>query len=1843
MIQNYSSSSSCTWSPAHATIYNAIVVCVRELGENVADDVYNYISSYYVNPASSSCTLQVTPTSSAAVDGQVQLTVTPIGWTNPEFEFHVVYSDTNGSHSFELQPYSAATTCTWSPSFAQRYSLCVEAREHGQDVLYNNSEVITDYHVNPAADPLQLSTGENIALPVNLHGEDGSGVTLYNITSSPKHGNCTGTAPSLTYTPNTDFVGNDSLSYTVTDSLGYTSAPATVNIEIFGTPTANAQSQSTIVNTPITLTLSGNDPDTPPLPLSSSIVTGPAHGSLSPISQASQQVTYTPNTGYYGTDSFTFKMNNGYLDSAPATVNITVIGKPIATSQTLSCMGYAAIMLSGSDPNTPALPLTYRIITPPDPNYSLTDIDPDTHEVDYGNERDFDYYGQDSFSFVVNNGYLDSDPATVTIYLPEQLTLSIPQNTSVDIFLADLPDNPLEYAIEAGPWEGTLGLIDPVSHLISYTPDTGFSGFDCFYYAIYNDENSAAWQAVYINVMAPPVVTDQTVITDMDTPVSITLSGVDPNNAALTFYIDSNPQLGILSGTAPNLTYTPNTGINGADSFTYHVVDADGFASIEATVSITVDGPPTAFSLTVSTNQNTPVAIPLIGTDPESEALAYFVDTTIAEPENGTLSGTVPNLTYTPNPWYFGDDCIYFYVVNADGICSTDGVVTIMVNENPPTANSQTVSTNLNAPVSITLTGTDPEGEALTYFVDTTIAGPANGTLSGTAPNLTYTPNPGYFGDDVIDFYVVNADGFTSTDGVVTIKITENPLTANSQMVSTDLNTPVSFTLTGTDSTGEALTYFVDTNFTEPENGTLSGTAPNLTYTPNPDYYGIDVFFFYVVNTDGISSTDGTVTVTVSGNPPTANSQQLTTALNTPVTITLTGTDPASESLTYTLDTMDSGPDNGTLTGTAPNLTYTPNSGFSGEDSFTFSVTNTDGLTSDSAVVSIYVVQPPTVSISARLQNAGFNAGAPFTIMADAAGMDIGDTVTKVDFYAGATMLGESTCSPFAITVTDLAAGNYNLTAVATDANGASTTSTPVTITINAAPASASSHVTVQYQYNYDTFVFGRLASVSTLYNGEQQTPATTFSYFEPSGELQSVNGVLPGSTSGLSDQTVTTSYSYDDQGNLLTITAPGNNATQAHVTTYAYATGIFGEPTSITDDLDHSTQFQYDDRGNVSAVIDAAYNETDYTYNLDNQLASNTIPTTGSGYISAVDTYAYIGGPLIAANKYDDGGDPTLTLTFTYDANGNKIAQTGNFEDYTQSYDALGRVVALTNGAQQTTQYSYDDVGRLLSVTYPDNTTLTNTDFDADDRVVAQVDGNGLITNIDYDPLTGLITDIQHPASPGDNVQYAYDGFNRLAFVTDRTGQRAYCYDDLGMELGVDTTYTGLPTFSIGYSYNPDGSRASMNTSAGNFSYSYDAAGRVVSLTNPFAKTTSWDYQANNWLFHQYLGNQTSTTYAYDTIGRLSSLTDLATDASTLSAYTALSYNGQSKLAGYQADVTAMPALSGLLSYNYDTHGHLQEEQSTLGSGYDHTFNYDPDGNPAQLLGATASVNSTDEFLNGGFSYDDNGNPLLYNSTALTFNVDDQVTQFGTQLTADYTADGLRAWKQQAGGSRTYFYYDGLRPVCEVSVNNGSASVTAVNTFGPTGLLARNVIGGQETWYQFDALGNIAQRLDADGLVLSSDQYDAWGKSQGGGGPPDPFGYHAQDGYYTDAETGLIFCTHRYYDPQIGRWLTRDPIGMAGGINLYAYCGNDPINGSDPTGFCWDSYAHRSEASFRNEYLLDSFRPLVKGAISFLLAAGVSWIPGIGEVADAAEIVELSEAAGETTEAVVEEPLACN
>src|SRR5207237_1418981 len=229
-------------------------------------------------------------------------------------------------------------------------------------------------------------------------------------------------------------------------------------------------------------------------------------------------------------------------------------------------------------------------------------------------------------------------------------------------------------------------------------------------------------------------------------------------------------------------------------------------------------------------------------------------------------------------------------------LVSTTATVTITVTpvNDPPVANAQSVTTAEDTAAPIVLTGSDVDGDALTYAVATQ---PAHGTLSGTAPNVTYTPALNYNGPDSFTFTVKDA---TLVSTAATVSITVTPVNdapiANAQSVTTAEDTAKAITLSVSDVAGVTWSYAIAT---QPAHGTLTGTAPNVTYTPALNYNGPDSFTFTVKDA-ALTSATATVSITVTAvnHAPTANAQSVTTAEDTAKANTVTGSDSEGDSVT---------------------------------------------------------------------------------------------------------------------------------------------------------------------------------------------------------------------------------------------------------------------------------------------------------------------------------------------------------------------------------------------------------------------------------------------------------------------------------------------------------------------------------------------------------------------------------------------------------------------------------------------------------------------------------------------------------------------------------------------------------------------------------------------------------------------------------------------------------------------------------------------------------------------------------------------------------------------------------
>jgi len=451
---------------------------------------------------------------------------------------------------------------------------------------------VTPQNDAPVAKSQTLTIKEDLAAAITLVATDADGNTLsYALVGTPQHGVLTGSGANLTYTPNKDYSGSDSFSFKANDGT-VDSNTATVNITVTpqnDAPVAKSQTLTIKEDLAAAITLVATDADGNTL--SYALVGTPQHGVLS---GSGATRTYTPNKDYSGSDSFSFKANDGTVDSNIATVNITVTQQndaPVAKSQTLTIKEEQAkaitLIATDADGNT----LSYALVGTPQHGVLSGSGATRTYTPNK------DYSGSDSFSFKANDGTVDSNIATVNITVTPQndapvavgqtLTTNQEQPKTVTLSATDVDGNSLSYTLVTPP---TKGQLSGTGKTLVYIPNKGASGRDSFSFKASDglaDSNIANISIDIVKVNDAPEADVQTVLVTQDTPTAITLSGSDKQGTTLSFTVISLPENGTLSGDAPYLIYTPETGYFGTDSLSFKVNDGEQDSNI-ATVSIEV-------------------------------------------------------------------------------------------------------------------------------------------------------------------------------------------------------------------------------------------------------------------------------------------------------------------------------------------------------------------------------------------------------------------------------------------------------------------------------------------------------------------------------------------------------------------------------------------------------------------------------------------------------------------------------------------------------------------------------------------------------------------------------------------------------------------------------------------------------------------------------------------------------------------------------------------------------------------------------------------------------------------------------------------------------------------------------------------------------------------------------------------------------------------------------------------------------------------------------------------------------------------------------------------------------
>jgi Bacterial Ig domain/WD40-like Beta Propeller Repeat len=297
-----------------------------------------------------------------------------------------------------------------------------------------------------------------------------------------------------------------------------------------------------------------------------------------------------------------------------------------------------------------------------------------------------------------------------------------------------------------------------------------------------------------------------------------------------------------------------------------------------------------------------------------------------------------------------------------DGKQSVNAQWTVQVSpvNDPPEATALVKA--IHGRVALELVATDAEKDALTYEL---LDQPSHGTLTGVPPQLEYVPAPGFFGEDTFHFQAKDAVSESPPQSVRLLISTNTAPVAAAQTVTVVEDLDRDVVLRATDHDNDMLSYEVTR---QPAHGTLVGTAPNLTYRPAPNFFGLDSFEF-AANDGALTSAPATVQLEVAGlnDPPVASSQTVTTAEDHAVAVTLSANDPDGDTLQYSIVSY---PQHGTLVGSGALYSYNPAANYQGSDSFAFRVVD-PSFSASQASVSLVVTSvddPPTANpISAFL------------------------------------------------------------------------------------------------------------------------------------------------------------------------------------------------------------------------------------------------------------------------------------------------------------------------------------------------------------------------------------------------------------------------------------------------------------------------------------------------------------------------------------------------------------------------------------------------------------------------------------------------------------------------------------------------------------------------------------------------------------------------------------------------------------------------------------------------------------------------------------------------------------
>ena len=668
------------------------------------------------------------------------------------------------------------------------------------------------------------------------------------------------------------------------------------------------------------------------------------------------------------------------------------------------------------------------------------------------------------------------------------------------------------------------------------------------------------------------------------------------------------------------------------------------------------------------------------------------------------------------------------------------------------------------------------------------------------------------------------------------------------------------------------------------------------------------------------------------------------------------------------------------------------------------------------------------------------------------------------------------------------------------------------------------------------------------------------------------------------------------------------------------------GQLARQTDALGNITKYEYGYLNKVTKTytpfntksngsVNYSVTENQYDKNGNVTLAKQTVQKQDS------DTVKY----SVTENQYNAQGLLTQVTLSDGTSNGEKNITKyfyNNAGIQTKMYTGLN---STNDSDYMTTNYEYDAWGHLVRTTDSTGYNSGATTYDLNGNALTVTDANGNVTTNTYDALNRVLTANTICSDTSKNVSksYVYDNMGRVRSKTANGVQTSYQYDIFGRVYQELSPKSFKGYFYEGVSQYAKEQLVGINhqTMYSSTQYEYDAEMRIAQVKESGNLTATYTYDANGNKVSETLANGVVSTYSYNGCNKVTKLVTKSGN-SDISSYEYSYYldgsdackvrneNGTIETTSYDYDglkrltkeFISNGKTADTYSYEYDDYGNRSKMVANGSEEYETVYDYTVNGkytallqkeiktveetsnttisdglaiSPTDLITSTAADAKTEETA---YSYDANGNQITKTAEGKTeTNTYDGLNQLigftdgETTASYKYNADGLRTSKTVDGKTINHIW-DGNKQIV-VDMDDSDWYSAEVYVRG-TNLLAKfsKQSGNVKTDYQYytqNAHGDVVNLTDSTGAITKSYKYDAFGVEQNvDDADNNAFRYC---GEYYDSESGTIYLRARYYDPTIGRFISRDSVTGENtdplSLNLYTYCHNNPIIGTDPSG----------------------------------------------------------------------------